>query len=417
MPKPPQTAHAHPPAAGSIPFPRSAVYALTPQGALLALRIAHSTGATPYFADSLRPVVLAALAGAAQRASGMGTPSQPQAGQGATLPGPHFFPAFKACLQETFSQFRCHIIIGATGIAVRCLAPLMQSKTKDPAVLVLDQNARHVISLLSGHLGRANQYACQLATHLGAEPVITTATDVAGVPAIDVLADKTGMFITRTQRLRYPNAALVAGTPVGLYDPHSLLLTPENDNTHHFSPLWPNALPFPLCPAREEAHMLHQWASMAPHPSVAVTPARTALPAPHLALCPRMVYAGVGCTRGTAMQRIVGAIALACHKAGVLPQSLAGLASLAAKHDEQGLLQAAKALGLPLRFFDAPTLQRRPGPSFSPKAQEHFGLPGVSEAAALAVAGEHSLLVLPKTVFFGVTVALAAPATGQCRER
>ncbi len=413
MPKHPPTAHAHPLAPSSIPFPRSAVYALTPQGALLALRIARITGATPYFAESLKPVVQAALysTATATPASARVAPLQAHATLENALPAAHFFSAFKACLQETFSQHRCHIIIGATGIAVRCLAPLIQSKTKDPAVLVLDQNARHVISLLSGHLGRANQYACQLATHLGAEPVITTATDVAGVPAIDVLADKAGMFITRTERLRYPNAALVAGTLVGLYDPHSLLLAPEGDNNNHFSPLWANTLPFPLCPAREEAHMLQQWATMASHPCVAVTPARTALPAPHLVLCPRMVYAGVGCTRGTSMQRIVGAIALGCHKAGILPQSLAGLASFTAKSDEQGLLQAAKALGLPLHFFDAPTLNNRPGPSFSPKAQEQFGVPGVSEAAALAAAGEHSLLVLPKTVFFGVTVALAAPVT------
>ncbi len=415
MPKQTPPAHTPAPEASSIPFPRSAVYALTPQGALLALRIASITGATPYFAESLRPVLLAAPLFAA--ASSTGNAAQAHSTLANTLPGPHYFSAFKACLQETFSQFRCHIIIGATGIAVRCLAPLIQSKTKDPAVLVLDQNARHVISLLSGHLGRANQYACQLATHLGAEPVITTATDVAGVPAIDVLADKAGMFIPCPQCLRYPNAALVAGTPVGLFDPHSLLLSPESNNTHHFSPLWANTLPFPLCPAKEEAHMLHQWATMAPHPCVAVTPARTALPAPHLVLCPRMVYAGVGCMRGTSMQRIVGAIALGCHKAGILPQSLAGLGSFTAKNDELGLLQAGKALGLPMQFFDAPTLQGRPGPSFSPKAHEQFGVPGVSEAAALAAAGEHSLLVLPKTVFFGVTIALAAPATGHCKER
>ncbi|WP_084516135.1 cobalt-precorrin 5A hydrolase [Desulfovibrio cuneatus] len=416
MPKHTPPTHAPAPTASSIPFPRSAVYALTPQGALLALRIARITGATPYLAESLKPVAQAASVGTGT-ASRNTIPPFLHALPGEQPAPPHYFSAFKACLQETFSQFRCHIIIGATGIAVRCLAPLIQSKTKDPAVLVLDQNARHVISLLSGHLGRANQYACQLASHLGAEPVITTATDVAGVPAIDVLADMAGMFIPHTERLRYPNAALVAGTPVGLFDPHSLLLSPESDNNHHFSPLWHNTLPFPLCPAREEAHMLHQWASMTTHTCVAVTPARTPLPAPHLVLCPRMIYAGVGCTRGTSMQRIVGAIALACHKAGILPQSLAGLASLTAKHDEQGLLQAAKALGLPLQFFDAPTLANRPGPSFSPKAQERFGVPGVSEAAALAAAGEHSLLVLPKTVFFGVTVALAAPATGQCRER
>ena len=98
-----------------------------------------------------------------------------------------------------FSRRDALIFVGACGIAVREIAPYVRDKKTDPAVLVLDERARHVIPLLSGHIGGANRLAARLADALGAEPVITTATDVNGKFAVDEFAARTGCAISDMQ--------------------------------------------------------------------------------------------------------------------------------------------------------------------------------------------------------------------------
>ena len=99
-----------------------------------------------------------------------------------------FNGGFASAAREAFSSFSALIFIGATGIAVRVLAPLVNDKLSDPAVVVIDERARHVISLLSGHAGGANALTRYLAGMLDADPVITTATDVNELAALDTLA-------------------------------------------------------------------------------------------------------------------------------------------------------------------------------------------------------------------------------------
>ena len=92
--------------------------------------------------------------------------------------------------REAFADADALLFIGACGIAVRAIAPLCRNKAADPAVLVMDEMGRHIIPILSGHIGGANDLALLLAERTGAEPVLTTATDVRGVPAIDSWAMK-----------------------------------------------------------------------------------------------------------------------------------------------------------------------------------------------------------------------------------
>lgn len=94
-----------------------------------------------------------------------------------------------------FAKAELIIFIGACGIAVRTIAPLLKSKTEDPAVLVLDEAGQYVISLLSGHIGGANAYAQKIAGLTGATPVITTASDVRGKIAVDVFAKNNHLTI------------------------------------------------------------------------------------------------------------------------------------------------------------------------------------------------------------------------------
>lgn len=115
--------------------------------------------------------------------------------------------------------YSCHLLvfIGACGIAVRKISPYVNSKLTDPAVIVMDENAEYIISLLSGHLGNANEWTRMLSDHLSGEAVITTATDVNEVFAIDDWAKENSYTIREPEMIRKISGALLFGQPVAVY--------------------------------------------------------------------------------------------------------------------------------------------------------------------------------------------------------
>lgn len=124
---------------------------------------------------------------------------------------------FKENLRAGFSKYDSLVCIMATGIVVRILAPLIVHKTSDPAVVVLDQKGKHAISLLSGHLGGANDLAREMAAISGGEAVITTATDVAGELSFDTFAKKYNMAIENIGQLKHISGALLADKKVNVF--------------------------------------------------------------------------------------------------------------------------------------------------------------------------------------------------------
>ena len=138
---------------------------------------------------------------------------------------------------EEFSRHEAHVFVCASGIAVRAIAPLLATKDVDPAVVVLDQEGRFAVSLLSGHLGGANALAEAIARATGGQAVITTATDLAGLPAIDLLAKERGMAIPDLAAAKAVSAALLDGTSIPLVDPEARLLAPDDPRLAHFPPV------------------------------------------------------------------------------------------------------------------------------------------------------------------------------------
>ena len=296
---------------------------------------------------------------------------------------------------ELFQACPAHIFIGATGIAVRCIAPHLAGKDRDPAVLVVDPTASFVISLLSGHLGGANALTLRVAGLLGAQPVITTASDSLGLPAVDLLAQEKGLIIADLAQAKHIAAALVAGEPVFLDDPENRLGLADSSRAGLFRP----APPEPLADIPPTMRVTFR-----------PTPER-----PRQLLLHAPVFAGIGCRRGTPEEDIRAVLEDALKRADVAPSALAGLASVTLKRDEPGLLRAAERLNLPLRFFTPEELAGYPVATPSPKAQEVLGIPGVCEAAALAAAGPHGRLVFGKLAVRNVTVALAVGGSKQNR--
>lgn len=123
----------------------------------------------------------------------------------------------KEWTKRQFQQADGILFIGAAGIAVRACAPFVQDKTKDPAVVVIDETGRYAVSLLSGHLGGANELAVRAAAVIGAEPVITTATDRNGLFAPDVFAKKNELAIENMVLAKEAAAALLRGEKLGFF--------------------------------------------------------------------------------------------------------------------------------------------------------------------------------------------------------
>ncbi|MBU1003865.1 MAG: cobalamin biosynthesis protein [Proteobacteria bacterium] len=346
--------------------PDTAIYALTPQGAQLGRVLARQLHGELF--------VSARLAG----------------GDFAEKDSFNSLPPF---VGKQFSRYARHVFVTAAGIAVRCVAPLLRGKDRDPAVVALDQRGRFVISLVSGHLGGANNLAKEIAAITAGQAVITTATDTEELPSLDVLAQERGLAIANLGMVKAVNIALLAGETVQVHDPHNWLrLAPEPGQEH---------------PWTAHFRRVHDEASWIKDlPGVWVDHRRIEPGENRLLLHPPCLTVGVGCKRGTPARTILDCLQGVLDKAGLAQASVLTLASITAKQDEEGLLEAAATLGRGLFFYESGELAPIAVPNPSERVKQLMGVHSVSEAAALKSAGAETLLV-EKTACNGVTVAVA----------
>lgn len=134
---------------------------------------------------------------------------------------------FKEIVKKSFQDYDAIIFISSTGIAVRAIVPFIQSKDKDPAVIVIDSTGKYVISLLSGHLGGANELTEKIAKTIGAEPIITTATDNLNIKAPDIIAKENNLVIEDLKKAKDIAALLVNGQKVAFVDEDRLVNFPK----------------------------------------------------------------------------------------------------------------------------------------------------------------------------------------------
>jgi cobalt-precorrin 5A hydrolase len=300
-------------------------------------------------------------------------------------------------MPECFHSFRGHVCFMATGIVVRMIAPLLLGKTRDPAVVVVDEGGRHAISLLSGHLGGANRLATEVAGIIGAEAVITTATDVSGLPAIDVLAAEAGLAIENPARIKEINRAILEREPIYLHDPGGMLSTANGG----------------LAVERIDGPGGNTYGPQTGNAAVVWVDDRIGKsPEGALVLRPRTLFVGIGCNRNTSRAEIRELLERTLTAAGLSPSSLGGIASIDLKRDEPGLLALGRDLALPLSFYTAQELNRVETIQHpSEQVRRAVGARSVCEAAAILAANRGDLVV-PKTRSKNATVAVArTPST------
>jgi cobalt-precorrin 5A hydrolase len=304
-------------------------------------------------------------------------------------PGMHGFDSLADLVAGTFAGYDGHVFVAAAGIVVRTIAPHLTSKERDPAVVCLDPQGAFAISLLSGHLGGGNALARRCAEISGGKAVITTATDCAGLPSLDLLARERNMAIGNLGRVKTVNAALLEGRRVQLYDPGDYLRASDSE---YFQPV-----------VTED-----RWVSG--EPGVWVSWRRNCPDEGALRLYPRVLMLGVGCRRGTGGEEISTHIRAVFRAADLSFLSIGGLGSIEAKADEEGLLDAAQELGVVPEFFPAGRLDAVDAPNPSGTVMRRMGVGSVSEASALLLARGGELLV-EKTKTRTVTLAVARSKT------
>lgn len=292
------------------------------------------------------------------------------------LPFVHRHGGLADAVRSEWGSADALVLFAATGVAVRVVAPLLGSKAGDPGVVCVDDAGLHAIALTGGHAGGANDLAVEVAGLIGATPVVSTATDLAGLPALDRLpgyrADGDVAAVTR---------AWLDGE------------APRVD--------WEEGLegwPVPFRPGRGGR--------------VTVTDRARAASPGQVLLRPRSLVVGTGASRGADPVGLWTAMEETLDRAGRHPASVDAVATADIKAAEPAVVALADRLGVPLLTFPAGILDRQAVPNPSSVVAAAVGTASVAEAAALVAAGPGSTLVAEKRVSAGAdsTVAVARRA-------
>ena len=289
-------------------------------------------------------------------------------------------PSLQVMCKEAFLRYRLLIFIGATGIAIRSIAPYIHSKTRDPAVISIDELGKFVIPLLSGHIGGANSLATGVAAFLKAVPVITTATDINDLFAVDEWAARHNMSIFNMDAAKTFASYLVDCKKVGVKSEFPVRGT----------------LPRGLVMAEEGpvGMVISLHKTVQPFVETVV-------------LRPRVLHLGIGCRRGTSMDKIEEIVIQELTKLKVTLSVVKGIASIDVKKDEEGLLTFAEEYALPVRFYSAEELNAVEGDfTSSDFVAKTVGVDNVCERAAV-LDSQGGKLLLRKTGRNGVTLAIA----------
>lgn len=255
---------------------------------------------------------------------------------------------------ELFDKYECIIFISACGIAVRCISPFLKSKFEDPAVLVVDDNGNNVISLLSGHIGGANEITLKIADVLEANPVITTSTDTNKKGALDVIVSKIGGYVENLREsAKLVNSYLVDDKRVGIYFDSDYESEKDSLNLSGFELIdekteidaivkldalvsvtdklrcWVDEIIYNIKKDNEEKEDLI-----------------------YIKLVPRRIALGMGCRKNTETEKMIEEFSIFSALNNIHPAAIVKTGSLIIKKDEKCMIDLSKALCAEFNLFD-----------------------------------------------------------------
>lgn len=284
-------------------------------------------------------------------------------------------PESSKLYREIFAWADCMIFVSSCGIAVRCISDYIKDKTKDPAVIVIDELGRFTIPILSGHIGGANDLAKKIAQNINSIPVITTATDINGKFAVDSWATVNNCAIS-SMKYAKEVSSLILEEDVPLM------------SDFHIASNLPNGLKH----SREgEVGIYITYKKSSPFKKT-------------LRLIPKILYVGIGCRRGTSAVDISDAVDRVFTDNGLDKLAINRFSSIDLKKDEEGLLDYCKNNGYDIDFYSSKTLNSVEGDfSGSDFVREITGVDNVCERSAAIYADK---LIVRKTAYNKVTIAI-----------
>ncbi len=287
--------------------------------------------------------------------------------------------SLKEQIAQLWPQYQGFVFCLATGAVVRLIAPLLQHKSTDPAVVVVDESGQFVISLCSGHQGGADRLTQAIALQLNATPVLTGAANRLQLPGIDVLGVPFG-WQKGTGDWTGVSAAIARQDPVQVIQSAGTTLWQQHLPSEHSFQFHESeeTATAPVQPATPKARV---WISPSERQFVSESDI------PEVQWHPKVLWVGIGCERGTSRQLIESAIQQVCQTHHLAEAAIAGLATLDLKADEVGLVELCRDRQWPLRCFSAEQLKSVPVPTPSEVVAAEVGTPSVAEAAALVGAG------------------------------
>ena len=280
---------------------------------------------------------------------------------------------------ESFGECDAIVFVGAIGIAVRYIAPYIKSKDVDPAVVCLDEHAYYTVGLLSGHIGGGNDLTARIASLLGSEPVITTATDINGKFSVDSFAVANGLRIMGLKIAKDVSARVLDGRFVGFCSDY----------------LVEGNFPVGMVPFASGEFGVSISADVAKKPFDTT-----------MRLVPMDIDVGVGCRRDTDPKLLEEFVLRKLEEQGIAPERVGSVVSIDLKKDEEAVLSLARRLKVPVRFHTASELMSVPGEfSSSTFVKGVTSVDCVCERSAVIAGGGE--LIMRKVSENGMTLALA----------
>lgn len=278
-----------------------------------------------------------------------------------------------------FHDFDAFLFIGALGICVRAIAPCIQSKYNDPAVINIDAVGKRVISVLSGHVGGANELTRCIAGIIGGEAIVTTQSDNTNLWALDTLDRQFGWKTDKTHPMNDIIIAFVNKLPT------ALLLEIRDRGTAYLER---------TCP--EHVEIFYRWDDIPQERfklAIAVTPYLHSFSIPTLSFRPPVLHLGMGCRKESKPDGVWEWLSKDLQNKGLSPLSLKNISTIELKKDEPLILETARQAGVPLKIYTAKELEGIEVPNPSEKVFEVASVYGVAESTALKSAGNDQLLI------------------------
>lgn len=284
-------------------------------------------------------------------------------------------------INNIFNQYDCIIGIMASGIMIRSIAPHINSKLSDPAVLLIDDNANFVISLLSGHFGGANDLTTKIANILNSTPVITTSTDVNNKIGIDSIAKRYYCYLENPKNIKYINRALINNQNVDLYLPskYSFIIDENVEKSYNI-------------------HIDNNFDSI-----------NSIVDNHEVILKPKQMIMGIGARKDILSTKVETAINQACNILEIPVSRIDFFATADVKKNEKGIVDNVNKLNKQLIIIPMDEIKSYQNEECSKSdfVMKQFGVKGVCEPTALIANGNDSHLIFKKTAYNGVTIAVS----------